>query len=130
MSKVQMIGYKVSDLSIVNHYENTQRIQTKSSCSYSVTFTKNGICIGTFKVDMEDSEKSGKFAVHAVVSGFFRYPDDEKQETVHVLTHQALFPYVRALITTVTVNAGMAPIILPEVDPMEQGIYRINKNPQ
>ena len=45
---------------------------------------------------------------------------------MHVDTYKALFPYARAIITTLTANAGIPPIIIPEADIESQSIYRFN----
>ena len=44
----------------------------------------------------------------------------------HTDTFKALFPYAKALITTVTANCGIQPIIIPEIDIDNQQIYRFD----
>ena len=55
----------------------------------------------------------------------FSFNEGADKDMLHIETFRSLFPYARALVSTVTVNAGVPPIILPEVDIEGQNIYRI-----
>ena len=44
-------------------------------------------------------------------------------------TYKELFPYARAIVTTITANAGVQPIMLPEMNIENKEIYRI-ENPK
>ncbi|MDY4898990.1 MAG: hypothetical protein SO125_08565, partial [Eubacteriales bacterium] len=49
-----------------------------------------------------------------------------QKEQVHIDSYKALFPYARAIITTLTANAGIPPIFIPEADIESQSIYRFD----
>lgn len=49
-----------------------------------------------------------------------------QREVIHVQTYKELFPYARTIITTITANAGIPPIILPNMDIENKEIYRID----
>ena len=51
-----------------------------------------------------------------------------EKEKIHVQSFKELFPYARALITTITANSGIQPIIIPPIDIESQDIYRFEKN--
>ena len=79
---------------------------------------------------MHDKNNIDKFKIRCVVIGFFQFDPDEKRETIHAESFKILFPYVKALITTITANCGIKPIIIPEIDIDNQEIYRFDGNPQ
>ncbi len=51
-------------------------------------------------------------------------PEMEK-EILHLKTYDALFPYVKSFVSTLTVNAGIPPVMIPYVDISGQNIYRV-----
>ena len=51
-----------------------------------------------------------------------------KKELIHVETYKELFPYARAMISSLTVNAGIPPVIIPNFDIESQCIYKFGKN--
>lgn len=57
------------------------------------------------------------FNLSVEISGFFNLLGEETDETfINQNALAILFPYLRSLVTTVTVNAGIPPIILPAVN--------------
>lgn len=57
------------------------------------------------------------FYLSVNISGFFNLLGEETDETfINQNALAILFPYLRSLVTTVTVNAGIPPIILPAVN--------------
>lgn len=130
MASVNLQGYKVDKIDFVNGVENGTKISLGNKYSYQVQYAlgKN-IAKGTFDIEVHDKEKPDKFRIHVVVVGIFAYNADETKEVVHTDTFKALFPYAKALITTVTANCGIQPVIIPNIDIDNQEIYRID-NPE
>ena len=60
--------------------------------------------------------------------GIFTYKPDVKKEVLHVETFKELFPYARTMISSLTVNAGLPPVIIPTFDIESQSIYKFGKN--
>lgn len=58
--------------------------------------------------------------------GIFSFEEGADKDMLHIETFRLLFPYVRALVSTVTVNAGIPPVTLPNVDIEGQNIYRFD----
>ena len=89
-------------------------------------YAANNSCVGEMSVNVFDREHDDKFFINLVLRGIFEFSDKAEKEQVHVDSYKALFPYARAIITTLTANAGIPPIIIPEADIESQSIYRFN----
>ena len=128
MTKVKMQGYRVSELNFVNKLDNGAKVQFGNKFSYHVKYGTNDNCIGELSVEMFDKDRPEQFGVKIVINGFFQYNKSEKKENIHVLTYKELFPFARSIVASVSVNAGIPPIILPTFDIESQSIYKFEKN--
>ncbi len=128
MNKVSFKAFKASEINFVNTLENGTRVEFENKYSYNVRFSQSNTCVGEFSVDISDKNTPDKFHIKAIILGMFSYTEGLKKEVVHVETYKELFPYVRAMIQNLTVNAGLPPIILPAIDIEAQSIYKFEKN--
>ena len=48
-----------------------------------------------------------------------------QKEVLHLQTYDALFPYVKAFVSSFTANAGIPPIFIPYIDISDKNIYRV-----
>ena len=127
MSEVNLQGYKVDEINFVNKMENGAKIALGNKYSYHVQYAVGkDIAKATFDIEVHDKEDPDRFKIHVVFVGIFAYQHDTKKEVVHTETFKALFPFVKALITTVTANCGIQPVIIPNIDIDNQEIYRID----
>ena len=126
--QVTLKGYKVTELHFVSKLENGTRVELGNSYSYNVSYAPNNTCRGEFSIKVEDKANPDKFGVKLVLQGFFEFTEGVEKERVHVQSFKELFPYARAIVTTVTANSGIAPMILPPIDIESQDIYRFEKN--
>ena len=129
-SSVNLQGYKVDKIDFVNAMENGTKIGLGNKYSYQVQYAvgKN-LAKATFDIEVHDKENPDRFKIHAIIVGIFAYDPDETKEVIHTETFKSLFPYAKALITTVTANCGIQPVIIPNIDIDNQEIYRID-NPE
>lgn len=127
MAVVNLQGYKVDEIEFVNTTENGTKISLGNKYSYQVQYAvgKN-VAKGTFDIEVHDKENPERFKIHTIVVGIFAFDSNEKRELIHTETFKALFPYAKALITTVTANCGIQPVIIPNIDIDNQEIYRID----
>ena len=131
MSLVSLQGYKVDKIDFVSKLENGTQIKLGNKYQYNVQYAKDkNICKGEFDFEVHDSQNPDKFKVHVVAIGFFSYEEGNKKELIHAESFKALFPYVKALITTISANCGIKPIIIPQIDIDNQQIYRFDKDSQ
>lgn len=129
MSKVQMQAYKVSELIFNNRVNGKIQLKLGNKISHNVKYSKNGVCQAVLTVEVADKEQPEVLNVKATVNGVFTVPADMEKEFVHVETFKELFPFAKALITTVSANAGVPPIMVKNVDIEKQDIYRFEMNP-
>ncbi len=127
MPNVNLQGYKVDQIDFINKKENGTKISLGNKFSYNVQYAKDrNMARAEFDIEVHDKEDPESFKIHVVVVGIFAYNTELKKEVIHTETFKALFPYTKALITTVTANCGIQPIIIPEIDIDNQQIYRFD----
>lgn len=126
MGKLNFKAYKIEEIQFVNKIKTTTKIEIKNSYSYNVRYTNQNICEGKFTININDKVNPDNFSVKLVLCGIFSYDPEMQREVIHVQTYKELFPYARTIITTITANAGIPPIILPNMDIENKEIYRID----
>ncbi len=125
---VTLKGYKVSEIRFVSKLESGTRVELGNRYSYNVSYAANNTCRGTFNITVEDKENPDKFGITLELNGVFQFDAGMEKEKVHVQSFKELFPYARAIVTTITANCGIAPLMLPPIDIESQDIYRFEKN--
>ncbi len=128
MRNVTFKAFKASEIDFVNKHENGTRIEFENKYSYNVKYSSNNTCVGEFTVEVNDKENKDKFHIKAVVLGVFTYNPEAKKEIIHIESFKELFPYVRTMISSLTVNAGIPPVLIPNFDIESQSIYKFGKN--
>ena len=116
-------------IDFVNKKENGVKISLGNKFSYNVQYAKDrNIAKAEFDLEVHDKDDPDNFKIRVVVVGIFAFNPEEKKEIIHTETFKALFPYTKALITTVTANCGIQPIIIPEIDIDNQQILRFDNS--
>lgn len=128
MNSIKMKAYKVSELNFVNKLENGTQVTFGNKISYNVKYSKSNVCVGELTAEMFDKGNAENFGVKLIMNAIFEYDTELAKEKIHVLTFKELFPFARSVIASVSVNAGIPPIILPEFDIEAQSIYRFDNN--
>ena len=129
---------RTGELRFRNKIEGGQvQIHFEHKYSYNVKYAKEssdgsgqsrGKCRGEFHVRVCDRDMQDDFMVEATVLGYFDYTGNPPKEEIHRRTYKELFPYVRALVTSVTSLCGIPPVIIPAVDIDRQDVYAIDMN--
>ena len=127
-NKVAFKAFKASEIEFVNKYDSGVCIEFENKYSYNVKYSPGNTCVGEFTVEVNDKSNRDKFHIKAVILGVFTYDPEVKKELIHVETYKELFPYARAMISSLTVNAGIPPVIIPNFDIESQCIYKFGKN--
>lgn len=69
------------------------------------------------KVFDKAEEHNKPFNINVIITGYFRFEGEVSSDTqkkfLEVNATAILFPYLRALISSITCNAGLNPLILP-----------------
>lgn len=130
MKKLALKAYKVSQIELKNKVTGNTKLQLKNQYSHNVKYGNQNTCEGVFTVKITDSNGNENFGITATIQGLFQWEGELVKEQAHKETFNALFPYARALVSSLTANAGMMPIMIPPIDIDKQEIYRIEMNPQ
>lgn len=132
MKDLKLKAYKVEEIEFTNKIKANKKIELKNSYSYNVRYTNQGICEGRFSVTICDKESPEAFGIKMVLAGVFAFNSDTEREIIHIQTYKELFPYARAAVTTITANAGIQPIMIPDMDIEDKEIFRFDNpnNPQ
>ena len=126
MTNVQLKAYKVSRINFNNAVQSTVHLNLNNKVSHNVKYTDGAVCEATLCVEVLDKEHPDVLSITVEVKGLFDIRRGVEKEFVHVDTFKELFPLAKALVTTVTANAGIKPIIVQNIDIEEQEIYRFD----
>ena len=129
MPNAKLKGYRADEISFVNKRTTAKPMEIQTKYSYNVKYTNTGTCRGELTVEINEKTEPENFNLKVVMSGLFEFTEAPR-EILHRETFNTLFPYIRSLITTITANAGIMPIIVPFMDIENQSIYKIEKNNQ
>lgn len=130
-SSFRFIKYLVEDSSV--HIKNAP-ISEHMNLNLNMTANVNGnspLCELTLGVDMQDDNANISFNVR--LTGYFEALGADKATRDSFICRNApaiLFPYVRAYVSTLTAQAGIAPIIMPTVNLVKDGeelLKKLNK---
>ena len=109
-----------------NVLETGVQIKLENKYSFNVKYDKEDKCVGVFSVEVYDRDNQDKFYAKTRIAAFYSFSEGMERDTVHREAFRAVFPYAKAIITTITANGGVPPIILPEIDIEKQNIYRFD----
>lgn len=129
MANVNMQAYKVSEIVFNNKVNGKVQLKLSNKVSHNVKYAKNGICEAVMTVEAFDKDNYDVLNIKVTVHGVFTVVQGIEKEFVHVETFKELFPFAKALITTISANAGVPPIMIKNVDIEKQEIYRFEMNP-
>lgn len=131
MANVNMKAYKVSEIVFNNKVNGKIQLKLSNKVSHNVRYNKNGVCEAFLTVEVFDKENKDILNVKVTVVGTFAVlKQDIEKEFLHVETFKELFPFAKALVTTISANAGVPPIYVQNIDIEKQEIYRFDMNAQ
>ncbi|MGN0453279.1 MAG: protein-export chaperone SecB [Ruminococcus sp.] len=133
MANCELKAFTASDISFTNRLDPNVQIKIGNKFSYNVRYPSDNtqnVCRGELEVEVGDTSKENKLNVKVTLVGIFAYNPEATRELIHTESFKMLYPHARALVTTVTANAGIKPIILPNVDIDNQNIIRFDGNKQ
>ncbi len=125
MANVQMQAYKVSEVQFINKVQGKQQLKFSNKVSYNVRYSGSQFCEGNLTVEVLDKENPDTINVKVTLVGAFRILKEMEKEFIHVETFKELFPLAKAFVLNLSVNAGIPPIYLQNVNIENQEIYRM-----
>lgn len=126
MASVVLNAYRVEDMQFRNVLASGAQIKLEHKYSFNVKYDKDNKCVGNFFVEVYDKDNADKFYAKTGIAAFYTYTPGMDKDTIHRQAFKEVFPYAKAIITTITANGGVPPIILPAVDIESQSVYRID----
>lgn len=127
MSNVELKAYKVSKITFNNNVQGKNDFKLGTSVSHNVKHNNLGeFCEAVLTVEVKDNNQPDVLNICVVLNGVFAITNKTEKEFIHVETFKELFPLAKALVTTVTANAGIQPFIVKNVDIEKEEIYRWN----
>lgn len=126
MTNVQLKAYKVSEIVFNNNVQSKVQLKLGNKVSHNVKYSKNGTCEAVMTVEVCDKDYPDVLNVKVTLNGIFEVQQNVEKEFIHVDTFKELFPLAKALVTTISANAGIQPIIVANVDIESQEIYRFD----
>ena len=126
MTNVQLKAYKVSRINFNHAVQSTVQLKLNNKVSHKVKYTNGAVCEATLCIEVLDKDHPDVLNITVEVKGIFDIRRGVEKEFVHVDTFKELFPLAKALVTTITANAGIKPIIVQNIDIEEQEIYRFD----
>lgn len=128
MNNTRMKAYRAKEINFFNNINGKTELKLGNKVSHNVRYSGNSLCEAELTVEVRDAEHPDILGVKVVISGLFEILSNVEKEFIHVETFRELFPFAKALITTISANAGISPIIIQNVDIENQEIYRWNIN--
>ncbi len=126
MASLVLNAYRVEEMQFKNVLENGAQIRLEHKYSFNVRYDSDNKCVGTFYVEVYDKNNPDKFNAKTKIAAFYTYSEGVDKDTIHREAFKEVYPYAKAIITTITANGGVPPIILPAVDIESQNIYRFD----
>jgi preprotein translocase subunit SecB len=126
MASVVLNAYRVEEMQFKNVLDTGTQIKLEHKYSFNVRYDKGNKCIGFFAVEVYDKDNQDKFFAKTKVAAFYTYSEGMDKDAIHREAFKEVFPYAKSIITTITANGGVPPIILPSVDINSQSIYRFD----
>lgn len=126
MSNVELKAYKASEINFRNNIQAKEQLNLGNKVSHNVKYTAQGFCEATLSVEVCDKNKPDVLYIKVVLNGVFKINTQVEKEFIHVDTFKELFPIAKALVATVTTNAGIPPVLVKNIDIEKQEIYRWN----
>ena len=127
-ANVEMKAYKVAKIDFTNKVNGKVQLKLKNKVSHKVKYNTNNFCEATLDVEVSDPESPDVLNVTVSIVGAFSIKNKIEKEFLHVETFNELYPFAKALVATISVNAGVPPIYLQYVDISNQEIYRFDMN--
>ena len=125
MKEFELRLCKVEHVEMINKLPPNVKIELSNKYSYNVGYSKNNTCTGEFRAEIFDKNTPDRFKIVVVLKGYFTTAEGVKKEQLHIKTYDAVFPYVKSFITSLSVNSGIPPIYVPYIDISNQSIYRV-----
>lgn len=124
---VQIKGYKVNKLEIENRAQNGIQLKLQNQVKYNVNYLENNTCVGLLEFRILDADMQ-PFELKMEIVAQFSFDDGDDKADVHTESFDALFPFVRQIVNTVTGFSGISGLFIPVVKLNKDNVKTVGPN--
>lgn len=135
MIKVDMIGFKIVGLELLNRIQEAGPVQLGNRYDFDVKFNSEGVSCATIKETIEMVGHPELFHIDLALEGIFETEGVESMEDkkeAHLRCHDELFPYAKQIISHLCLDTGLPGLSIPksrmELDKIHCGEKPKSKN--
>lgn len=129
MGELLFKGLKVDEIDLTNRLEGQVNIDISQRSSFNVKYSDDyKHCMANLTIDMMDKNQPMDFNFKISVSAFLDCEEGMNQKEIHKKAYDEVYPHVRAIVTTIFVNSGLPPIVIPKVKMDDSNIKMSGKN--
>lgn len=116
MGELIFKGIKVEEIDLTNKLEGQVKLDIEQRASFNVKYTNDNLhCAANLIIDMMEKTAPMDFNFKISVIAFLDCEPGMDKKEIHKKAYDEIYPNVRTLITTIMVNAGLPPIVIPKV---------------
>ncbi len=116
MGELIFKGMKVEEIDLTNKLEGQVKLDIEQRASFNVKYTNDNLhCAANLTIDMMEKTAPMDFNFKISATAFLDCEPGMDKKEIHKKAYDEIYPNVRTLITTIMVNAGLPPIIIPKV---------------
>ena len=116
MGELTFKGMKVEEIDLTNKLEGQVKMDISQRASFNVKYTNDNLhCAATLTIDMMEKDSPMDFNFRLSATAFLDCEEGMDKKEIHRKAYDEIYPHVRALVTTILVNAGLPPMVIPKV---------------
>ena len=116
MGELIFKGMKVEEIDLTNKLEGQVKLDIEQRASFNVKYTNDNLhCAANLTIDMMEKTAPMDFNFKISSTAFLDCEPGMDKKEIHKKAYDEIYPNVRTLITTIMVNAGLPPIVIPKV---------------
>ena len=116
MGELIFKGMKVEEIDLTNKLEGQVKLDIEQRASFNVKYTNDNLhCAANLTIDMMEKTAPMDFNFKIGATAFLDCEPGMDKKEIHKKAYDEIYPNVRTLITTIMVNAGLPPIVIPKV---------------
>lgn len=116
MGELIFKGMKVEEIDLTNKLEGQVKLDIEQRASFNVKYTNDNLhCAANLTIDMMEKTAPMDFNFKISATAFLDCEPGMDKKEIHKKAYDEIYPNVRTIITTIMVNAGLPPIVIPKV---------------
>jgi len=121
-SRLKFVDYQIENLNFrLNNEFNGKKVEVDFAVNSDISFNEDNTASVLLNLTVFHDAKSNNypFELDLVTTGFFKIENfdmETDKKLIEVNAVAILFPYLRSLVSTITANANVRPLILPPIN--------------